>query len=293
MEKTNFFWYDDNMKEYKETSHNLIDKSMSDMALYSAGYEECSAGYGYGPLFRSYHIIHFVLSGKGALHINQQTFQCQRGDAFIIPAGKVSFYQASETEPWTYAWINFLGINAERYVYELMTAAGDGYVLHGLDTEKYKKCILEILSILDNNISSYFYANSVLLRVMSYLYKDVGVQEKSSRKISLADEIRFYLDMKYPQKIQLQEVAAKFNIHPNYMTRIFREKFQISPKRYLMELKLKKAGHLLKTTGLPVTVISDSLGFEDPLAFSKTFKKWCGTSPTAYRKGSADLEPEE
>lgn len=274
------------MDEYKETSHNLIYKSTSDLAIYSAGYEECSPGYSYGPRIRSYHVIHFVLSGKGALHINQHVFQCQKGDVFIIPSGKVSFYQASSTDPWSYAWINFLGINSEMYVYQLMTSSDDVYVLHGLDTEKYKKCILEILSIFNNNISSYFYANSVLLRIISYLYADVGFQEKSWGKISIADEIKFYLDMKYSEKLRLQDVARKFNVHPNYMTRIFHEKFNVSPKQYLMDLKLKKACRLLTTTEFPVSTISSSLGFDDQMAFSKTFKKEYGKSPSAYRADS-------
>lgn len=288
MEKTNLFVYTIVMKEYKETAHNLLYKSTSDLSIYSAGYEECSPGYSYGPHIRSYYVMHFVLSGKGSLHINQHTFDCQEGDVFIIPAGKVSFYQASSIDPWCYAWLNFLGINAEMYVYQLMTATDDVYVLHGLEMEKYKKCIFEILSILNNNTSSYFRANSILLRIMSYLFEDVGFHEENWGKISIADEIKFYLDMKYSEKIKLQEVAKKFNIHPNYMTRIFHEKFGCSPKQYLMDLKLKKACRLLTTTELPVSVISSSLGFEDQLTFSKVFKKEYQISPTRYRKSSKD-----
>ena len=145
---------------------------------------------------------------------------------------------------------------------------------------------MEILSIFNNNISSYFYANSVLLRIISYLYADVGFQEKSWGKISIADEIKFYLDMKYSEKLRLQDVARKFNVHPNYMTRIFHEKFNVSPKQYLMDLKLKKACRLLTTTELPVSTISSSLGFDDQMAFSKTFKKEYGKSPSAYRADS-------
>lgn len=136
------------------------------------------------------------------------------------------------------------------------------------------------------HISSYFYANSVLLRIMSYLYADVGFQEKSWGKISIADEIKFYLDMKYSEKIRLQDVARKFNVHPNYMTRIFHEKYNLSPKQYLMDLKLKKACRLLTTTDLPVSTISSSLGFDDQMAFSKTFKKEYGVSPSVYRRKS-------
>lgn len=91
------------MKEYKETHHSLMYKSNSDLSLYSAGYEECASGYSYGPKIRSYHLIHFVLYGKGELHINEHIFQLSAGDAFLIPAGKVSYYEASKDDPWCYA----------------------------------------------------------------------------------------------------------------------------------------------------------------------------------------------
>ena len=68
------------------------------------------------------------------------------------------------------------------------------------------------------------------------------------------------------------------------MTRTFHEKFGISPKRYLMELKLKKACRLLTTTTLPIVMISGSLGFDDQLAFSRIFRKEYGESPSDYRK---------
>lgn len=284
MEKTNLFLYTIDMKEYIENTHSLLYKSTSDLTIYSAGYEECTSGYSYGPHIRSYHVIHFVLSGKGALHINQHIFECQKGDVFIIPAGKISFYQASSTDPWCYAWLNFLGINSDMYIHQLMAATNDIYVLHGLETEKYKQAIFDILAILNNNTSNYFLANSILLRVMSYLFEDVGFREENWGKISIADEIKFYLDMKYSEKIKLQDVAQKFGIHPNYMTRIFHEKYGISPKQYLMDIKSKKACRLLTTTELSLSVIASSLGFDDQLAFSRFFKKEVGISPTEYRK---------
>ena len=62
------------MKEYKETQHSIHYKSLSDLSFYSAGYEKCKPSYSYGPKYRNYQLIHFVLSGEGTLHINEQTF---------------------------------------------------------------------------------------------------------------------------------------------------------------------------------------------------------------------------
>lgn len=274
------------MKEYKETHHSLMYKSNSDLSLYSAGYEECTPGYCYGPKIRSYHLIHFVLYGKGELHINEHIFQLSAGDAFLIPAGKVSYYEASQDDPWCYAWISFLGINSQMYLYQLITSTDDIYVMHGLDTSKYKERIFEIIALQDSSTSSYFQANGVLFQIMAMLFDDTDFQENRWGKISVVDEIKYYLDINYAEKIKLQEVAKNFGVHPNYLTRIFHEKYNVSPKQYLMDLKLKKARRLLTTTELSVSIIANSLGFDDQLAFSKTFKKEVHVSPSEYRKES-------
>ena len=274
------------MKEYKETHHSLMYKSTSDLSLYSAGYEECPSGYGYGPKIRSYHLIHFVLYGKGELHINEHIFQLSAGDAFFIPAGKVSYYQASKEDPWCYAWVSFLGINSQMYLYQLMTSTDDVYIVHGLDNQKYKERIFEIISLQGVSTSRYFQANGILFQIMAMLFDDINFQESNWGKNSVVDEVKFYLDINYAEKIKLQDVAKSFGIHPNYLTRIFHEKYGISPKQYLISLKLKKARRLLTTTELSVSVISSSLGFDDQLAFSKIFKKEFAVSPSEYRKQS-------
>ena len=272
------------MKEYKETHHSLMYKSTSDLSLYSAGYEECPSGYGYGPKIRSYHLIHFVLYGKGELHINEHIFQLSAGDAFFIPAGKVSYYEASKEDPWCYAWVSFLGINSQMYLYQLMTSTDDVYIVRGLDNQKYKERIFEIISLQGVSTSRYFQANGILFQIMAMLFDDINFQESNWGKSSVVDEVKFYLDINYAEKIKLRDVAKSFGIHPNYLTRIFHEKYGISPKQYLISLKLKKARRLLTTTELSVSVISSSLGFDDQLAFSKIFKKEFAVSPSEYRK---------
>ncbi len=272
------------MKEYKETLYTSIRKSTSDLTFYSAGYEKCEPGYSYGPRYRPYQLIHFVLKGKGELHINEHTFQLKEGDAFIIPSDKISYYKASEEDPWCYVWISFLGIDSENYIYQLMTALDDIYIVHNVNIEKYKELIFEILAFQGKDISRYFYANSLLYQIMALLFEEVPYEENQRKQNSIADEVKFYLDVNYAEKLVLKDVAKEFGVHPNYMTRIFHEKFGISPKKYLMDLKLKKACHLLTTTSLSIGVIAGSLGFDDQLAFSRIFRKEFGEAPSRYRK---------
>ena len=272
------------MKEYKESNHNLLFKSLSDLAFYCAGFEECRPNQNYGPICRSYQLIHFILNGKGKLHINDHIFEVSEGDAFIIPSNKVAFYEADSNNPWSYVWVGFLGINSQTYTYQLMNANHEIYVLQNIDTDKYKEKIFKIIDLKGTPASLYFKANSILLDIISLLYEELNLNEELNSEFSLADEIKFFLDINYPEKIKLIDVANIFGVHPNYLSRIFNEKYGISPKQYLIDLKLKKACKLLSTTKLPIFIVANSLGFDDQLAFSKLFKKKFSISPSQYRK---------
>ncbi|MDO4170833.1 MAG: AraC family transcriptional regulator [Lachnospiraceae bacterium] len=272
------------MKDYEKIRNNNLHQSISDLSFYSAGFQGCKPNHSYGPKFRSYQLIHFVLYGKGEFHINGHIFHLSKGDAFIIPAGKVCYYKADAKDPWCYIWINYSGINSQMYTYQLMNSIDDVFIIHDLDIDKYKYKIYELFKLNHNTISRYFKCNSILLDIMSMLFEDFNLDEKNLSHTSIADDVKHYLDINYPEKIKMKEIAKEFGIHPNYLTKIFHDKFDISPKNYLKKLKLEKAQSLLKTTDLPISTISDSLGFNDQLAFSRTFKKEFSVSPSEYRK---------
>jgi AraC family transcriptional regulator of arabinose operon len=58
---------------------------------------------------------------------------------------------------------------------------------------------------------------------------------------------------------------------------------QMSPRDFLIHLRVEKACGLLYRSDLPVNQIAHSCGYPDPLAFSKAFHKLTGCSPSDYR----------
>ena len=53
---------------------------------------------------------------------------------------------------------------------------------------------------------------------------------------------------------------------------------------YLTMLRVQRAKELLQETKLPLYEVASRVGYESDLAFTKTFKKHTGTTPTRYRK---------
>lgn len=67
-----------------------------------------------------------------------------------------------------------------------------------------------------------------------------------------------------------------------------------APKEYLRIMRMKKAAELLLKTDINVSEVAYAIGMNDPLYFSKSFKKQFGVSPTSYKKGrGAVSSPQE
>ena len=272
------------MQEFIEASRSLKGKTTSELSVHNIGYEACSAGYHYSPRVCPYHIIHFVTKGKGTLYIHQLSLPVGTGDAFIIPADKVAAYEASKEDPWNYTWIGFLGTTSASVIRQLLAVSEEKYVVHGLDTKKYAGLIRPAAHMEERNMTNYYFANGLLFQIIAELSKDFQGLAASAMQSDLANEIRYYLEMKYSEKLVLSEVAKNFGIHPNYLTRTFREHFGITPKQFLMQLKLEKSCRLLSETDPPIGLIARTLGFDDQMTFAKTFRKSMFLTPSAYRQ---------
>ena len=58
----------------------------------------------------------------------------------------------------------------------------------------------------------------------------------------------------------------------------------MSPAQYILSLRMVNAQSLLERTTYNIKEISEIVGYENPLYFSRVFKKEMGKSPAQYRK---------
>lgn len=88
----------------------------------------------------------------------------------------------------------------------------------------------------------------------------------------------------YLTGITLDEIAAKLNITPEYLSTLFKEQIGINFTTYVKELRIKKAKELLIGTQLKLYQIAQQVGYTDSKYFSKVFKECTGQLPADYRK---------
>lgn len=85
--------------------------------------------------------------------------------------------------------------------------------------------------------------------------------------------------------LKLEQLAKLCNLSLSSFKREFKKEFNDSPTNYLIGKKLKKAKELLSMTDLAISEVAYETGFEDPLYFTRLFKKRIGVAPSSYRSG--------
>ena len=84
--------------------------------------------------------------------------------------------------------------------------------------------------------------------------------------------------------INVAALAAEVGVSHNQLTRQFRADRGRTVVGYIRERRMERARHLLLHTTLPIKVIGEQVGFEDPSFFSKTFHATFGVPPISLRK---------
>ena len=98
------------------------------------------------------------------------------------------------------------------------------------------------------------------------------------------DQAVQYFQEHYNQPLSIKEYAAAHNLSEGWFIQNFKQYTNSTPAQYLLSLRIHNAKVLLESTNYNVTEISNIIGYENPLYFSRIFKKQTGFSPSEYRK---------
>ena len=97
---------------YLEVSNSLF----RDIYTLFCGRQQCPSLYSFGPAVRECYLLHFCLDGRGDFYANDQHYHLEKGQGFLICPNELTFYQADEAHPWTYAWIGLSGEQVSHYL---------------------------------------------------------------------------------------------------------------------------------------------------------------------------------
>jgi transcriptional regulator GlxA family with amidase domain len=92
-----------------------------------------------------------------------------------------------------------------------------------------------------------------------------------------------YFNENYASDISINEYAKNQHMSVCWFIRIFKNYINMTPMQYITSIRINKAKELLTCTDYSIKEIGMIIGYDNPLYFSRIFKKNTGLSPSQYR----------
>jgi AraC-like DNA-binding protein/quercetin dioxygenase-like cupin family protein len=252
-----------------------------------AGWSRTDPGHYMGPLIHSYYLIHYVISGQGHFKGMGKDYTLHPGDSFIIYPNELVQYTADDQDPWEYCWVAFNGNRFDKLLRKMKISPTTPIV-----RANGSRRLRPLLRLIERTLARREEHDAILAD--GYLQQLLG--EYAIDRIAAAspnasaavmndahiDHAIGLLTHRYYQPISIAELAREIGYHRTYFSKVFKERTGMSPLAFLMKIRMEQARTLLRSD-LSIEQIAMSVGFNDPLYFSKQFKRWYGMSPSHYR----------
>lgn len=261
-------------------------KDNTDLNVYRCGIEECLPEHSWGPGVRDHYIIHVILSGKGCFTVDGQTYTLNKGQGFLICPGQIVCYKADTDTPWTYSWVGFHGIKAKQVLIRAGLSPACpifNYSDSDLLIESLDKMITEARNVQASDLMLSGLLYQFLARLVHREQSHEPAYDKnpdSSRYVAKAVE---YIEKNYAGILSVNGMAAFLKIDRSYLSTLFSRHLGISPRDFIINYRINKASELLGNPLLSIGDVARSVGYKDPLQFSKTYRKVKGVSPSKFR----------
>ena len=135
---------------------------------------------------------------------------------------------------------------------------------------------MKALSLFERNrakVMSIFY--NILHRLHIQTEQNYGIIEPAIRLIE-----NNYTDA----ELSNSDLANVCNISEVYFRRLFKYQYGITPRQYIIDIRIQKAKQLLSDGALKVSAVAEKCGFANQYHFCRVFKDKTGLTPTDYMK---------
>lgn len=227
----------------------------------------------------------YIVSGKGHFYFHGEDRVVYAGRMVLIqPRQEQRYEYFGEDKPEVY-WVHFTGSDVKNILRSYNIPMDDPIFYSGASST-YSYLFKEMINELQNCKTGYEDLLAMYLRQIFLLVQRTRQEERPTVSTYIQEEMEFarrYFNEHYNEPISIQEYAESRNMSVCYFQRNFKQIVKHTPMQYLLTIRVNNAASLLETTDYSMAEIAAIVGYEDPLYFSRLFRKIKGVSPRDYR----------
>jgi len=225
--------------------------------------------------------IGICLEGDGIFIIGNNVYKFTKNCVTFIPPDLPHIAQSANESPSRW---KFLTIDWEK-IFGNNTLEIKNNIIHSEDMAKLALMIYDEVDKKQDfyqNISHHL-LNALICQMLRYENGHEEISSTATYNGAVYAAI-CYICNNYSENFTITELAATNNYSVNYFRKIFREQTGMTPHDYLINIRLKMASIMLRSTDKSILEISCSSGFTTLSSFNRFFKEKYGMTPTQWRK---------
>lgn len=247
----------------------------------------------------------YVRNGSAIQHFNDRSVRVQAGDFFIINYGEKHKYSPDGNNPFDIVNILFKpefldpSLRDCRGFQDLAAFSGIGCnyfnLLASPTSVIFRDDSGEVLSLVERMSREYreclpkrsellrAYLTELLILTLRKIYK-------RSDSLDCEDRILYpildYLGQHYAEPVTLREIGERIGYTHAYLSTLFAQKVGVPFNRYLQNLRIAAACHLLSDTEKSIGEIAEECGYHDLKFFRSVFRDRLRLTPSDFRRMS-------
>lgn len=257
---------------------NFFCESHNQIRFFTPSYHDFS------PHFHHTIEVIFIEEGSNCFNINGSIYDVNAGSVIFIPPNAIH----SALSPKTQCRSAVL-ITDPIWLMGPAAKLSSLTPIHPVWTNPHKTSIIwPILRHISENIShiSADTFTSLISSVINVILDDMPLQ-KVAPTSRAEQRILHYCQSHYLEPITINDLSSALGLSGSYISHVFSGTLKTSFPSYINGLRLFDAMSLLRTTSLPITVISEKAGFATLRTFNRVFQELTGQTPVQWRKDHA------
>lgn len=229
-------------------------------------------------------LLIYCASGHGLAGTPEWSGRVRPGDVLILPQGVPHQYRAHRRDPWSLYWVHFQGISS-RVLTQHLGYREDRPVAEAGLAPGLLAAFASLMEVRHTGYSSRAFVNAAnqLRYLLTLVALEISRQAGRTGRGFNLEQLQAYMRENIDQPLSLDALAEHANLSRYHFSKRYKNLTGYSPIKHFLNMKIEHACQLLDATDLTVQAIAAEVGYDDPLYFSRLFRKTLGTSPRSYR----------
>lgn len=227
----------------------------------------------------------YIRKGKIHIHFIDKTVTVGAGNVILYRPGEPQNYSYFKKDKYESVFIHFSGVFVERILEELNLDKANIFPIYSID---------EMNLLIEKLLPEHRLArkghkileSSIILNILCIIARHETDEAEINTNKQKIEKTLIKMESNITNNLSLKDYADELYLSVDRFSHLFTETVGVPPYKYILSLKMTRAKQLLRQTEHSISEIAKFIGYQDPLYFSRIFKKHCGVTPMQYRKAS-------